>query len=104
MSGKLGSADLAAAVDTVLYTCPAGKTTTLNVNLVNRGTAMTTVRVAIGTAAAPVNADYIEYETAMAPSGVLERTAVVLSAGEKLFVRAAAATVSARAHGFEEIA
>lgn len=103
-SGKLGSADLGAAADTLLYTAPAGVVTTTNINLCNRGAAATTVRIAIGTAAAPATTDYIEYETPLPASGVLERTGVVLSAGEKLWVRAAAVGVSARAHGFEEAA
>lgn len=101
-SGKLGSLDLVAATDTKLYTVPAGKVTSANVNIVNRGTTQVTVRLAIGTGANPVNSDYLEYEVTLAPSGVLERTGLVLSAGEIIFVRASLATVSVRVHGYEE--
>ena len=101
-SGKLGSADLVAAADILLYTCPALKLATVNINLCNRGTVATTVRIAIGTGGAPAATDYLEYETPLPGPGVLERTGIVMSAGEKLWVRAVLATVSARAHGFEE--
>jgi len=103
-SGKLGAADLAAAVDTLLCTASAAKVTTANICLCNRGEAATTVRVAIGTGAAPAVTDYIEYEASLPANGILERTGVVLTAGEKVWVRAAAVSVSARAHGFEEAA
>lgn len=102
-SGKLGSADLAAATDTVLYTCPAGQVATVTVALVARSSAAT-VRVSAGPAAVPAAADYLEYDATLPVSGVLERTGIVLRAAEKLVVRASVAGVSVRVHGFEEAA
>ncbi len=102
-SGKLGKAALAAAADTDLYTVPAGTVATANINLCNRTSAAVTVRLAIRSAAL-ADADYIEYDAALPANGVLERTGIALSAGETITVRASAAGVSARAHGFEEVA
>ncbi|MFZ6748505.1 hypothetical protein [Undibacterium sp. Ren11W] len=101
-SGKLGSADLGAGVDTLLYTCPALKLATVNISLCNRGAVPTTVRIAVGTGGAPAVTDYLEYETPLPGPGVLERTGIAVSAGEKIWARTVLATVSARAHGFEE--
>lgn len=100
-SGKLSAASLAAGVDTLIYSVPTGKTATLNINVVNRGSS-TTVRIAIGTGAAPADTDYIEYGTALPPSGVIERTGLVCSAGEKIWCQSSAGNASVRVHGFED--
>lgn len=108
MSGRKGKADLASAVNTDLYTTALGKVATVSLCLVNRSGADVTVRVAVrsgAAGAAPDNADFIEYDAKLAANGgVLERTQIVMSAGETLTVRPSAAGVSARVHGFEEAA
>ena len=96
-TGKIGSADLAAATDTLLGT--ADENMVVNVCLTNRGTAAAKVRVAIGTGASPSNADYLEFDTTVSGNGMLERTGIAVSTGEKIWVRSDVATVSARAHG-----
>lgn len=101
-SGRLGAADLLAATDTALYTVPAGKTATLNVSLCNRGTAAVKVRLALAAAAAPTNAEYLEYDVSIPANGVLERSGIVADAGKIIVVRSDVATVSAVAFGFEE--
>lgn len=101
--GRLGASALAAATDTAAYTVPAGRKATVTVNLCNRSTA-TTVRLALvnGGAGAIATSDYLEYDTALPDSGVLERDRITLSAGQSIVVRAAAATVSAVVWGVEE--
>lgn len=109
-SGRLGKALLAAITDTKLYTVPNGTVTTATLTLCNTSAAPVAVRVAVATAAAPTPADFIEYDVVLgvvgAPGGssVIERTGIVLSAGESVVVRAGAAGVAARLHGFEEVA
>ena len=102
-SGRLGNADLAANTDTVLYTVPAGQVDTVTVALVAR-TAAATVRVAVAATAVPAAAEYLEYDATLPAGGVLERTGIVMSAGEKIVARASVAGVSVRVHGFEEAA
>lgn len=102
-SGKFGKAALVANADTDLYTVPAATVATASVNLCNRTTAVIAVRLAVRSGAL-AETDYIEYDTKVPPNGVLERTGIVMSAGEVLTVRAAAAGISVRAHGFEEAA
>lgn len=101
-SGNLGSAALEANADTLLYTVPAGKVATLNINCTNRDAGNVKVRIAIGAGAAPANRDYIEYDVNVLGNGVLERSGIVCGAGEKVWVRADTPNVSVRIHGFEE--
>jgi hypothetical protein len=97
-SGKLGSADLAAATDTLLFTSTSTPQT-FNVRFANRNSNAVRVRVAISTAASPTLADYVDYDVAIQALGILEDTGLVCSSGEKIFVRSDTAGVSVRAHG-----
>lgn len=103
MNGRFGKADLAAATDTDIYTVPAAIVATATVAFVNRTAAEVMVRLAVRSAAL-ADTDYLEYDAAVAANGVLERTGIVLGAGEIITVRASAIGVSVRAHGFEEAA
>ena len=97
-SGKLGSADLAANTDTLLFT--AGVTPqTFNVRFANRNTTAVKVRVAIGTGGAPAATDYVDYDVTVLANGILEDTGLVASSGEKVWARSDTANVSVRAHG-----
>lgn len=97
-SGKLGSADLAANMDTLLFT--AGVTPqTFNVRFANRNATVASVRVAIGTGANPAVTDYVDYDVTVLANGILEDTGLVASSGEKVWVRSNLANVSVRAHG-----
>ena len=102
-SGKLGTANLAAGADTLVYTVPASTVATVNVRVANRNTKAVKIRVAIGTGAAPDAADYIDYDISLAANGILEDTGLVCSAGEKVWVTSDVSNVIARVHGFEEV-
>lgn len=101
-SGKLGSANLSAVTNTLIYTVPSNKVATANINICNRSTIEVNVRIAIGSGGSPANTDYIEYDFPLPAQGVLERTGIVCSAGEKIWCYADSADVSVRVHGFEE--
>lgn len=102
-NGRFGKADLAAATDTDIYTVPASTVATVTVAFVNRTAASIAARLAVRSAAL-ADTDYLEYDASIPANGVLERTGIVLSAGEIITVHAAAAGVSVRVHGFEETA
>ena len=102
-SGKLGTANLAAGADTLVYTVPASTVATINIRVANRNAAAAKIRVAIGTGANPTAADYIDYDISVPANGILEDTGLVCSAGEKVWVTSNVANVSARVHGFEEV-
>ena len=97
-SGKLGSADLTATTDTLLFTADVTPQT-FNVRFANRNAAAVKVSVAIGTGASPATADYVDYGVTVLANGILEDTGLVASSGEKIWVRSDTANVSVRAHG-----
>lgn len=103
-SGKLGSADLAATADTLLYTVPANTVATINIRAANRNSVQCGIRIAIGSGASPVNADYISYDIPVYAKDITEETGIVCGAGEKVWARSDLANVSVRVHGFEEAA
>lgn len=100
-TGRLGVQDLAATTNTTLYTCPASTFTIATVSICNRGSTTVTVRLAIAASGTPLDSEYIEYDAAIPPKGVLERTGLVLDAAKLLVVRASAIGVSAVAYGIE---
>ena len=97
-TGKLGSADLAAGVDTLLFTAAAAQV--FNVRFANRNiSSAAKVRVAIGSGANPAATDYVTYDVIIPANGILEDTSLVCSNGEKVWARSDTANVSVRAHG-----
>lgn len=101
-SGILGAADIAANTGTTIYTVPAAKVATANINICNRNTNSVKIRIALASTGTPSAAEYIEYDTTLAGNGVLERTAFVLNSGKNVVVYSDTANVSAIVHGFEE--
>tara|TARA_B100001057_G_C22768806_1_gene918736 strand:- start:800 stop:1120 length:321 start_codon:yes stop_codon:yes gene_type:complete len=100
-SGRLGTANVTAATNTSVYTCPADTFTVATVSICNRGNQAITVQMAVADSSTPNSSEYIEYETEVLSHGVLERTGVVMSAGQILVVYASSANVSAVVMGIE---
>jgi hypothetical protein len=100
-TGRLGTADVAAATDTTIYTCPTDTFTVASVSIVNRGTNPAIIRMAIAANDTPTNAEYIEFDTELLPKNVLERTGIMLGATQKIVVRSSLAAISVVAFGIE---
>jgi hypothetical protein len=100
-TGRLGIADLAAATNTTVYTCPADTFAVVTVSVCNRSSSAATIQIAISSTATPTAAEYIEFDTSLSAKGVLERTGVVLDAGKLLVVRSSAISVNAVVYGIE---
>lgn len=104
-SGTLGQSAPSAMTNTTVYTVPASKVATFNVNILNRSPQFPcTVRLAICATSTPSNSEYIEFDAAIQPNEVLERTGLVATAGKLVVVYASLADVSVNIYGFEEVA
>lgn len=103
-TGRLGAADLSATTNTVLYTVPSSTKAALTVGLCNRSASAATVRIALAASSTPTDAEWISYGESLAANAAMERTGIILSAGQSLVVYASAAQVSAVAWGVEEAA
>jgi hypothetical protein len=100
-TGRLGTADLAAATNTTVYTCPTTTFAVVTVSVCNRGASAANVRMAIASSASPTDAEFIEFDVSLAAKGVLERTGIVMDAGKLLVVRSSAIGVNAVVYGIE---
>ena len=100
-TGRLGAVDLVAATDTSVYTVPATTFSVVTLSICNRGSTAATLRVSVSTSATPANNEFIEFDTSLAPKGVLERTGIVLDAGKFLVVNSNVSSVTAVAYGIE---
>ena len=101
-SGILGQSNPAANTNTTVYTVPGSTTSTFNVNVVNTGTATATVTVAISATGTPGVSEYIEYQTSLPPSGVLERGGIVAQATKNVVVNCSTASCAVAVYGFEQ--
>ena len=103
-TGRLAAQDMSAATLTTVYDTPAATYTVASVTICNRGAAASNISIAIADVATPLVGEYIEFETVLLSKNVLERTGVVLAAGQKIVVLSSEASVSAVVVGIETAA
>ena len=103
-SGRLGASDVAAATYTTVYNVYHFPNSVEVVNFLNRGNSSCFVRLAVADAATPTAGEFMEYDTELTAKSVLERTGLVLSAGQLLVVYSNAVNISAVTFGIETAA
>ena len=102
-NGVLGRVSLASTTLTTVYTVPVSTLAYVNINVANRTASNAAVRIALAqTAGSPSDAEYIEYDSFVAPNGILERTGLVLDAGWSVVAYSDKANVSVQAYGIEQ--
>lgn len=101
-TGVLGQASLAAATNTTVYTVPSAKVGVFNISVTNRGTNYVNIRLAIASTATPTDAEWIEYDTLLAPKETMERGGIVANAAEQVVAYSDLATTSVSVYGYEE--
>lgn len=100
-NGTLAQSNPAAATDTIVYTVPAGQTATASVNILNGGSNVAAVRVAISATGTPAASEYVELDAPIDPTLSLERTGLVISENKNLVVRCSNADCVVNVYGFE---
>jgi len=103
MNGRLGAVDVAAAntAETV-YTSAATRYSTVSVSVCNRGPDTTQVTLSGSAIDNTIDTTEIfEYRTELLPHNVLERTGIVVPAGEHLVVESTTTNVSVVVMGAE---
>ena len=103
-SGILGQSAPAATTNTTVYTVPASTLAVVNISVVNRGGSAATVRVALSAGSTPSDDEWIEYNTSVGSTSVLERTGVVLNETKNVVVYASSADTSVSVYGLESAA
>lgn len=79
----------------------AGKIAVVTVNILNTNTTNVTIRLALSAGATPTAGEFLEYDTLLNASGVIERTGILVPAGIGILVYSSAANVNAIAYGIE---
>ena len=102
-NGILGKSVTTAGQFTQLYQAPSNvQYTVVNLYAVNMADTEATVSFAISLSAQPAQADYVEYTVKIpAKGGTLERTALVISANERVLVTSDNSSVAASVRGLE---
>lgn len=100
-TGKLAAVDITAGTYTQIYECPTSTFSVVTVSVCNRGGTASLIRLTVSDVFPPTFTDYIEFDTSLAAKGVLERTGIVLAAGQKISARSSSADVSIVVYGIE---
>lgn len=101
---RLAGMTLPSGSDTIVYTAPANKRTTVSINFVNRGGDSVLLNLALassGSTTASIS-DYIEFNTTMTPGSTLERTSLTPYNGESLIANASKTGLTTVVWGYTE--
>jgi hypothetical protein len=101
-TGILGQSNPAANTNTTVYTVPSSVAATFNVSIVNTGTSMAAATFSVSATSTPAASEYIEYQTAIPPGGVLERGGLVAQTGKNVVVNCSTANCAVSVYGFEQ--
>ena len=102
-SGRLASLDITnAATDLQLYAVPTNTIASFSVSIVNRNTTPVKVRIALTDSASVGPDEYITYDQTVYGNETYERSGIVLTQGQFVYVRSSATNVNSVVYGYEE--
>jgi hypothetical protein len=84
------------------YQVPVGFTASITLNVCNQGANNAKIRVAIPSSTNVNPEDIIEYDVEIYKNESFQRTGIVLSSGQYLFIRSNEGSISVNIWGFEE--
>lgn len=97
---------LSATTATKIYEVPTGYVFTGWLNVCNRNSTVAKLRLALGSNSAMANGMYVEYDLPLSPIGsvgnVLERTGIILGAGQAVWAYSDSSNVDVVVAGYEE--
>jgi len=101
-TGVLGQSNPAASTNTTVYTVPSSVSATFNVSIVNTGTSMASINLAISASGTPAASEYIEYGTVIPAGGVFERGGLVAQTAKRIIVNCSTSSCAVSVYGFEQ--
>jgi len=101
-SGRLGAADLSATTNTTVYTVPANKTASVTITVCCRSTVGTAIRLALSATGTPIAGEWLEYDTVLGYSGIIEHSGIVLAATQNVVAYSTNSSVNVIVVGVEE--
>jgi len=100
-TGILGTEDLSATTNTVVYTVPNETFSVVSIDVTNRNEQARDIRIAVSAADTPTNAEYLEFDSELLGNGVIERSGVVLDAGKRIVAYSNSTDVNVVVYGIE---
>jgi hypothetical protein len=100
-TGLLAGVDISAGTYTQIYQCPTSTFSVITVSVCNRGSVESDIRLTVSNTFPPTAANYLEFDTKLSGNGVLERTGIVLGAGQIISARSTSADVTFVVYGIE---
>jgi len=108
-SGRLASLDISnAATDVQLYAVPTNKTASFTISMTNRSASPVKVRIALTDSTSIGLDEFIAYDQTIYGNETLERSGLVLTQGQFVYIRSSAVAVggvggvNAVVYGYEE--
>ena len=103
-SGRVAAVNPTSLTQTTVYTVPASTYSVVTIHVFNNGSTNTTLDLSIvnTSGATPVDpTDYIEFKTVLEAGSQMERTGIVLSAGQTIKVFVSGSDVGVQVWGIE---
>jgi hypothetical protein len=101
--GRLATVNPPAENGNTVYQVPASHYSSVSINILNRSGSPTSYRLAIleSASTSPSTSNYLEYDIVLDGNNFVERTGLVLSAGQKVWVRSPTSSLAINVYGYE---